>query len=604
MKAKADRIAKLSDALATLLEQEKSVCQEMISTLMESVMTIQGETADRRLKLLTAQLQSLQERFDLLTAMSCHDFLAKIRREADDLAQELADGRIASVLATVLEDHAQSLNLFCESLLDRLIEATSAERGFILFYIPESTEADVVAARNFQTRNLSLEEYSLSRTLLGQVLDNSTPLLIADASQDQSLSEETSIINLSLKSVLAVPLKTNGRTIGALYLENSSLASAFDELDQKLVEAVARFVLSYLDRSRLLPITFEQNGAVYLDSSRASKEIVGRDPKIGSLLEMINRLGDSPATVLIEGESGTGKELVARALHYQSLRRDHEFVAINCAAIPDNLLESELFGHEKGAFTGASDRYIGRIERGNGGTVFLDEISELAYPLQAKLLRFLQSSEVDRLGGSRTILVDARVVAATSKDLKAMVEAGRFQEALYYRLNVIPLRVPPLRERAGDIELLADHFLQKYSTIYRKKARADREVYELLKEHPFPGNVRELENLIHRLVALASDEVIHVEDLPEEISETASRRVSFYKNSLQRMFDTEPADAEELRRRKRRISRILAEQERKLAERVIEQSGGNLTEAARRLGVHRVTLYNLIKRDGEPDSKH
>src|SRR5205807_616462 len=170
---------------------------------------------------------------------------------------------------------------------------------------------------------------------------------------------------------------------------------------------------------------------VFLDDSKAFKEIVGRDPKIISLLETINRLADSPATVLIEGESGTGKELVARALHYQSARRDRPFVAINCAAIPDNLLESELFGHERGAFTGALGRYIGRIEQGNGGTIFLDEVSELAYPLQAKLLRFLQSNEFDRLGGNHTIRVNVRVVTATSKDLKALAEEGKFQTALY-----------------------------------------------------------------------------------------------------------------------------------------------------------------------------
>jgi transcriptional regulator with GAF, ATPase, and Fis domain len=178
-----------------------------------------------------------------------------------------------------------------------------------------------------------------------------------------------------------------------------------------------------------------------------------------------------------------------------------------------------------------------------------------------------------------------------------MAEAGKFQEALYYRLNVIPLLVPPLRERTGDIELLIDHFLQKFSAIYGKKTYADREVCEALQEYTFPGNVRELENLIHRLVALASGEVIHVGDLPGEISQAASTRVSLHKDSLYRMLDTEPADVEELRRRERRISRILAEQERRLAVRVIEQSGGNVTEAARRLGMHRVTLHNLIKRD-------
>lgn len=596
VRADANRIKSLVKTLAELIEHERRADQALVSSLLDSVKTIQGDTADRRLHLLATQLKALGERVDLLSEMARRDFLAKIDCEAGSLTQELTDSRIARVLIGAFRSKTTSLNLFCETLLDSLIEATGAERGFVLFYLPESTEAEVVAARNFQTRNLSLEEYDFSRTLLTEVLQCGRPLFLEDASHDPTYSFEASVIKFDLKSIVAAPLKRDDRTIGALYLENNSHPCAFGEPDAQLLEAVAEFIVFYLQHAHLLPVTFEREGRIFFDDTKAFKEIIGSDQKIVTLLETIKRLADSPATVLIEGESGTGKELVARALHYQSSRRERPFVAINCAAIPDNLLESELFGHEKGAFTGATGRYIGRIEQGDGGTIFLDEVSELAYPLQAKLLRFLQSNEFDRLRGSQTIRVDVRVVAATSKDLKAQTGAGKFQEALYYRLNVVPVRMPSLRERKGDIPLLIDFFLDKFSSAYGKPPRMDHEVYEWLAEYSFPGNVRELENLIHRLVAL-TDDVIRIGDLPGEILQMRAQRVSLQKDSLYRMLDTPPADLEELRSRKREIRQALAEQERKLAERVIEEAGGNLTEAASRLGMHRITLHRILRKN-------
>jgi len=493
---------------------------------------------------------------------------------------------------------AASLNGFCETLLDSLIDATGAERGFVLFYVPESTEAEVVAARNFQTRNLSLEEYDFSRTLLRDVLQRGRSVFLEDASEDPSYSGEVSVIKFELKSIVAAPLKQEGRTIGALYLENNSRPSAFDRRDPDLLQIIAEFAVFYLRHAHLLPAMFERESRVFLDETKASKEIIGSDPKILALLETVQRLADSPATVLIEGESGTGKELVARALHYQSARRDRPFIAINCAAIPDNLLESELFGHEKGAFTGASGRYVGRIEQGDGGTIFLDEVSELAYPLQAKLLRFLQSSEFDRLGGSKTIRVDVRVVAATSKDLKALTEAGKFQEGLYYRLNVVPVRMPALRERKSDIPLLIDFFLDKFSRVYRRRVQIGREARDLLGDYSFLGNVRELENLIHRLVALTDGEV-RIGDLPPEILKTITHRVSLEQDPFYLLLHTQAADLADVRRRRKELKRALAGQERQVIDRAIEETGGNLTEAAARLGMHRITLHKILKKTKE-----
>ncbi|HEU0253304.1 MAG TPA: sigma 54-interacting transcriptional regulator, partial [Pyrinomonadaceae bacterium] len=479
---------------------------------------------------------------------------------------------------------------------DGLIQATNAERGFILFYLPESSEADVVAARNFQTHNLSLNEYDFSRTLLRQIFRTGSSLVVEDASQDPAYSKEASVIEFQMKSVLVVPLKQGERTAGALYLENNTLPRAFDREDQQLVETAAQFAVFYLQHARLLPAMLSRHNRVFLDANKASREIVGEHPKILEVLDLVSRIAESPATVLIQGESGTGKELVARALHYQSARCNRSFVAINCAAIPDNLLESELFGHERGAFTGASERYVGRIEQGSGGTIFLDEINELAYPLQAKMLRFLQSNELDRLGGKETVHVDVRVIAATSKDLRAMIAAGQFQEALYYRLNVIPITIPPLRERPQDVASLIDHFLEKYSAVYGRKVVVEHEVYEWLRQCPFPGNVRELENLIHRLVALTTDEVIRIGDLPKDVLGTRSQRVSLEKDPLYLLLNTPVSDLDDLRHRRKELRRALNDQEQQLFERVIAEADGNLTRAAARLGMHRITLHKMLRK--------
>jgi transcriptional regulator with GAF, ATPase, and Fis domain len=398
---------------------------------------------------------------------------------------------------------------------------------------------------------------------------------------------------LELKSVLAAPLTRAHQTVGALYLDNSGLSNAFDQGDLRFLESVSRFVTFYLHHARVLPALLKPHSRVFLDGSKAFDEIVGNDPQLTEVMETVRRIADSPDSVLIEGESGTGKELVARALHYQSKRADSPFVAINCAAIPNDLMESELFGHEKGAFTGATQRFPGYIQEADGGTLFLDELSELAHPLQAKLLRFLQSGEFRRLGGREVQRVDVRVVAATSKDLKALINSGEFQSGLYYRLCVIPVRLPALRERR-DLALLAEHFLAKYSAASGKALCFEPQVLDALSAYPFPGNVRELENLIRRLVALAQDDSIRFEDLPREILQFNSERVSLAKDPLYRILTTPPQDLEDLKARKKEMDVFFAEQQRQLAAEVVEKAG-SVTAAARELGVHRVTLHHIVK---------
>ena len=300
--------------------------------------------------------------------------------------------------------------------------------------------------------------------------------------------------------------------------------------------------------------------------------LVGRHADMVKIYQTITQIADTPTTVLITGESGTGKELVARALHARSERRTQAFVAVNVAAIPDTLVESELFGHEKGAFTGAHARKLGKFELAHGGTIFLDEIGSLRLDLQTKLLRALQEREIERLGGVRTIPVDVRVLAATNVNLRAAVRAREFREDLYYRLNVVPLHVPSLRERREDIPLLVEPFVRKTSRECRRDVRGvSAGALEVLTRYDWPGNVRELENVIYRAVVLARNPVIQLQDVPLDVAlpETGARLAE----------DTGPP-----------LRDAMGQFERQYILRVLERVGWNVSRAARDLGVHRNTI--------------
>ena len=310
------------------------------------------------------------------------------------------------------------------------------------------------------------------------------------------------------------------------------------------------------------------------DQAHGFDALVGRHARMARLYELIAQVAPTPVTVLITAESGTGKELVARAIHRQSLRRDQPFVAVNLAAIPDTLLESELFGHEKGAFTGAHARKPGKFELAHGGTLFLDEVGSLRIDLQAKLLRALQEREVERLGGVRTIPVDVRIIAATNIDLKQAVRARTFREDLFYRLNVVPLSVPPLRDRKEDIALLVDHFVKKYSREFKKDVRGvSQGALPALEAYDWPGNVRELENVIERSVALATRSVILLEDLPLDLA-------MHEPGQSRSVGEPSPLSLKEARERF----------EQAYVLRALEREDWNQSRTARILGVHRNTL--------------
>lgn len=308
------------------------------------------------------------------------------------------------------------------------------------------------------------------------------------------------------------------------------------------------------------------------------KTIIGESPKMQEVLKIVERVANTNATILVLGESGTGKEVIANAIHYNSDRRDKPYVKVNCGAIPENLIESELFGYEKGAFTGATARKIGKFERARGGTIFLDEVGELDLAMQVKLLRVLQEKEFERVGGNEVVKIDIRVIAATNRDLLKMVQEGSFREDLYYRLNVIPIQIPPLRNRKEDIPLLIEYFLDRYGKdIGRKNMSISREAQEKLITYKWNGNIRELENVVERMAILSQENIIKVENLPREIaySEIVEEEILLPQEGI-----------------------CIEDLERSLILQALERTEYNQTKAAKLLGMSRHTLLYRMEKYG------
>jgi two-component system, NtrC family, response regulator len=327
----------------------------------------------------------------------------------------------------------------------------------------------------------------------------------------------------------------------------------------------------------------------------AAAPLVGASQSMRHVYEIVAKVADSPSTVLITGESGTGKELVARELHRRSSRRDKPLIKVNCAAIPKDLVESELFGYERGAFTGAVGSKPGRFELADGGTLFLDEIGEIPVEMQVKLLRALQESEFERVGGIKTLEVDVRLIAATNRDLKALIADGRFREDLYYRLAVVPIALPPLRERKEDIPLLVQHFIAKYDQRLGKKVdRVDDEAMQTLLGYSWPGNIRELENLMERSVLFADGPVILGSSLPDALRERAPGPATPIAavGPLGAIAAPSGASMKEI------VRQAQAELEKELIGRALEETGGNVTRAAKRLQISRKSLQVKMKELG------
>jgi two-component system response regulator AtoC len=324
------------------------------------------------------------------------------------------------------------------------------------------------------------------------------------------------------------------------------------------------------------------------DAQSGRFQIIGQSPAMREIYSIIDKVAATPSTVLITGESGTGKELIAQALHDQSDRRDRALIKVNCAAIPGTLIESELFGYEKGAFTGATTSKPGRFELADGGTLFLDEVGEIPGEMQVKLLRALQNGEFERVGGIKTMKVDVRLVAATNRDLRHAIEVGQFREDLFYRLNVVQVHLPPLRERRSDIPLLTDHFVGKFNVRLARSVRGiDSEARDRLGAYDWPGNIRELENVVERCILFCDGDTITVPDLPGEVRNGQA--------------PDQPALAEGETSLKAHVRAAAERVERELILRALDQTGGNVTHSARLLKISRKSLQNKMKEFGLRD---
>lgn len=410
-----------------------------------------------------------------------------------------------ALTATIEADHA-ILEVF--NLLRDRLQMTHVMLGT---RDVETGKIEIVASTGFPSRMKHDPHYRWAAAMIDKVTRSGYPHVSADVEKEVG-AEEALALEKQAWAVF-VPMKVRGRNIGALMVEASHQSQMIpfeDEIN------FLRVLSSLVGQSIELQ---ERVGAVQKSSTASRSEgampskIVGESHSIRDVLQTIDRVGPGSATVLIRGESGTGKELVAQALHEASPRHKGPFVKVVCAALPETLLETALFGHERGAFTGAMERRIGFLEEASGGTVFLDEIGDIPQSTQIKLLRFLQEKTFERVGGTRPISVDVRVITATNRDLEAAIRSGRFRDDLYYRLNVVPLILPPLRDRPEDIPLLVEHFVKGFRKVYRKEIVFAGDAMRKLQDHTWPGNVRELENFIERLIVLAPDGFIAAKDI-------------------------------------------------------------------------------------------
>jgi Nif-specific regulatory protein len=413
-------------------------------------------------------------------------------------------------------DFADILDIFHSNL--------GMNRGTITLLNAVTGQLEIRAAHGMTGEEVERGRYRVGEGITGKVMETGEPAVIPQIEKEPLFLNRTRSRDRLEKrdiSFICVPIKSGPFIYGTLSVDRLfSEEIAFEE-DVRLLSTVASMIAQGLKIQAMVKDEKRELLSENISLKEKLKEryslynIVGTSNKMTEVFQMIERISGTDVTVLVRGESGTGKELAANAIHFNSLRASKPFIKLNCAALPEALIESELFGHEKGAFTGATEQLIGRFERAHGGTLFLDEIGTLNFTAQAKLLRVLQERELERIGGRRTIHVDVRIIAATGKDLEWSIKEGTFREDLYYRLNVFPIFMPPLRERKTDILLLTDHFVETYSRKYKKDVRRiSTPAIDMLMQYHWPGNVRELENCIERAVLLCSDRVIHSRHLP------------------------------------------------------------------------------------------
>lgn len=436
-----------------------------------------------------------------------------------------------SVLMAIGDALSSSLNLAenLNSILKVLSSELEMQRGTITLVDPATNELHIEVAQGLTKKEKERGRYKIGEGITGKVVETGKPMIVPDIeSSPLFLNKTQARRNLENRkfAFLCVPIKVGNKIVGALSVDHLFKGDISYENDIKLLTVIASMVGQAV---KIRELAEKDKQAVVAENIKLRQQLKGKykfgniiyaSPKMEAVLEAAHQVAQSQATVIIRGESGTGKELVAAAIHYASHRADKPFIKIACAALPENLLESELFGYERGAFTGAVEKKIGRFEMANGGTIFLDEIGDLTPATQVKLLRVLQEKEFERLGGTQTIKADARVICATHRNLEEMVKEHKFREDLFYRINVFPVILPPLHERKDDIPLLAAHFTHVFGKENGKKIEGvNRAALDCLVAYDWPGNVRELENVIERAIIVCQGNLIAPKDLPAQIAQ-------------------------------------------------------------------------------------
>ncbi len=505
--------------------------------------------------------------FRTADAPSVVDEIAPPAGPADELA---AYRKLHSFSARLFENY--DLPSLLHALMDLVIELSHADKGFLV--LVEGGALHVKVARDVRRANIADAASLLSDAIVAKVVESRRPLIISDAMNDAAFASSVSVMNLRVSSVMCVPLLERGNLLGLIYVGNDSIASLFDAKDLELL-TVFSGQASLIIRNALLVNELQLDNRLLHERLEQINfgEIVGSSPPMQEVFKKVAKIASTDISVLVTGETGTGKELIARELHRRSPRVKGPFVSINCGAIPESLLESELFGHVKGAFTGAVGNRMGKFQAADKGTLFLDEIGEMPHPLQVKILRALQEKEVVRVGDTRAESIDIRVIAATNRDLEAEIKAGRFREDLFYRLNVVNIHLPPLRERGDDILVLARYI------IARDAPQVGGRVHGLtgnatvaMRKYRWPGNIRELENRLKKALVLSDKAMLGPEDLdlsPDVLPPVL--QLAEAKEKFQRDY----------------INEILA------------LNNGNRTKTARDLGVDPRTVFRHLEKEGD-----
>lgn len=491
----------------------------------------------------------------------------------------------------MLTDMTQSLNStlnlneLLEKIIDSVIRLTDTDRGFLML-MNESKALEFKIARDREKRSLEEGDFTISMSIANDVARSGKPLFLSDALEDARFKDQKSVLNLQLRTAVCVPLAIEEKVLGVIYADSARLSPGLSPDDMSIVSAFASQATIAIENAKL-------HGELVLSQENLAREnlrlkqelsgkyeysgIIGKSKTMQDIFLTIQKVAPLSTTVLVQGETGTGKELIARAIHFNGPRKTKQLVTINCGAMPPELLESELFGHKKGSFTGATADKAGLFVTANGGTIFLDEIGEMPLSLQVKLLRVLQDGEVRPVGENTPRKVDVRVIAATNRDLADDVKSGLFRRDLYYRLNVVPINIPPLRQRRDDILPLVEHFLRKFESKMGKQGiEIAGDAMKLLLTNAWPGNVRELENAIERALALCG--------------ESRMLNAAHFPN-----LTPEPAPFGDLDKTKSLKEKLQAVEKQVIIE-TLEKTNNKVTKAAEILEVTRQHLHNKIKK--------